>query len=185
MAQPGRRRALHTFDGEEQQLPLTEPNRGHALHGLLGWTDWQVADATDDAVSLSTELAPSAGYPHRLVLEARYALADDGLTTTVTARSRYDRSPYGVSAHPYLTAGGASLDASVLTLPADRYVETEGERLLPAGERGTSPTPPGRTFVRRPRSATPRSTTPSPGWRARRRPGARPAGGSGRLRGQR
>ena len=134
----------YTFDGEEQQLPLTEPDRGHALHGLLGWADWQVADpgdTTDDTVTLTTELAPSAGYPHRVVVEARYALTDDGLTTTVTARSRYDRAPYGVSAHPYLTAGGASLDATVLTLPADRYVETEGERLLPAGERDVTDAP--------------------------------------------
>ena len=30
----------YTFDGEEQQLPLTEPERGHALHGLLVWADW-------------------------------------------------------------------------------------------------------------------------------------------------
>jgi aldose 1-epimerase len=125
----------YTFDGEEQQLPLTEPDRGHALHGLLGWADWQVASQSEDTVTLTAELAPSAGYPHRLVVDCTYALADDGLTTTVTARSLSGRAPYGVSAHPYLTAGGASLDATVLTLPADRYLETEGERLLPAGER--------------------------------------------------
>lgn len=125
----------YTFDGEAQQLPLTEPDRGHALHGLLGWADWQVATLSDDAVTLTAELAPSAGYPHRIVVECAYALTDDGLTTTVTARSLGGRAPYGVSAHPYLTAGGAPLDATVLTLPADRYLETAGDRLLPAGER--------------------------------------------------
>ena len=131
----------YTFDAEEQQLPLSEPDRGHALHGLLAWTDWQVASAGADTVTLTTELAPSAGYPHRLVVDATYALGDDGLTTTVEARSLWGRAPYGTSAHPYLTAGGASLDATVLTLPADRYVETEGERLLPAGERDVTDAP--------------------------------------------
>ncbi|MGI3781061.1 MAG: aldose 1-epimerase family protein [Janthinobacterium lividum] len=131
----------YTFDGEDQQLALTEPDRGHALHGLLVWAEWQIVSLDEDAVTLSTELAPSTGYPHRLVVECTYALADDGLTTTVTARSLSGRAPYGTSAHPYLTAGGASLDATVLTLPADRYIETEGERLLPAGERDVADAP--------------------------------------------
>jgi aldose 1-epimerase len=131
----------YTFDGEDQQLPLTEPERGHALHGLLVWADWEVTAVTDDRVTLTAELAPSAGYPHRLVVEGTYMLSDDGLTTTVTARSLSGRAPYGTSAHPYLTAGGALLDRCVLTLPADRYVETEGERLLPAGERDVTDAP--------------------------------------------
>ena len=131
----------YTFDGEEQQLALSEPDRGHALHGLLGWAEWQVTALAEDAVTLTAELAPSAGYPHRVVVEATYALGDDGLTTTVDAWSLSGRAPYGVSAHPYLTAGGADLDACALTLPADRYVETEGDRLLPAGERDVADAP--------------------------------------------
>lgn len=131
----------YTFDGEAQQLPLSEPDRGHALHGLLAWADWQIASATEDAVTLTAELAPSAGYPHRIVVECTYALSDDGLTTSVSAWSLSGRAPYGVSAHPYLTAGGASLDATVLTLPADTFIGTEGDRLLPAGERGVVDAP--------------------------------------------
>ena len=131
----------YTFDGEAQQLPLTEPERGHALHGLLVWTDWQVEEVAEDAVHLSAELAPSAGYPHRLVVDCRYTLDDDGLTTTVTARTLTGRAPYGTSAHPYLTAGGALLDDCVLTLPADRFVATSGERLLPAAEQDVTTAP--------------------------------------------
>jgi aldose 1-epimerase len=131
----------YTFDGEAQQLPLTEPDRSHALHGLLCWADWGIASVAEDAVTLSAELPPSAGYPHRIVVECVYALSDDGLTTTTTAWSLSGRAPYGVAAHPYLTAGAASLDACVLTLPAERYVETSGERLLPAGERAVADAP--------------------------------------------
>ncbi len=131
----------YTFDGVEQQLDLSEPDRGHALHGLLGWTDWEVGETTGSSVELSTELAPSGGYPHRLALTCTYALSDAGLTQTVTARTLHDRAPYGTSAHPYLTAGGARLDTCTLTLPADRYVATEGERLLPAGEQDAAAAP--------------------------------------------
>ena len=131
----------YTFDDVEQQLPLTEPERGHALHGLLVWADWEVGETTASSVVLHADLAPSAGYPHRLAVEAAYVLGDDGLTTTVTARTLFDRAPYGTSAHPYLSAGGARLDECVLTLPADRYVETEGERLLPYGEHAVTRAP--------------------------------------------
>jgi aldose 1-epimerase len=131
----------YTFDGEAQQLALTEPDRGHALHGLLVWADWTVEAITENVVGLATELAPSAGYPHRLVIECVYALGDDGLTTTVAARSIGSRAPYGVSAHPYLTAGGAALSSSRLTLPAARFVETSAERLLPLGEKSVADAP--------------------------------------------
>jgi len=124
----------YTFDGADEQLPLTEPDRGHALHGLLAWADWRVEAVAENAVGLAVELPPSAGYPHRIVVECVYALSDAGLTTTTAARSLLTRAPYGVSAHPYLTAGGAPLDECRLTLPADRYVATEGERLLPGAE---------------------------------------------------
>lgn len=131
----------YRFEGEDQQLPLTEPDRGHALHGLLAWADWRVEAVTDNAVGLATELAPSAGYPHRLVVECVHALSDDGLTTTAAVRSLGTRAPYGVAAHPYLTAGGARLGSCSLTLPAARYVETVGDRLLPGPVRDVSTAP--------------------------------------------
>ncbi len=131
----------YTFDGQDQQLPLTEPDRGHALHGLLVWADWTVEAALEDSVTLVAELAPSAGYPHRLRVRCVHALADVGLTTTVTAETLFDRAPYGVAAHPYLTAGGARLDDCRLTLPADAYVATAGARLLPDGERDAADAP--------------------------------------------
>ncbi|HWS52387.1 MAG TPA: galactose mutarotase, partial [Microbacterium sp.] len=30
----------YRFGGVEHRLPLTEPERGHALHGLLAWADY-------------------------------------------------------------------------------------------------------------------------------------------------
>ena len=35
----------YTWDGAEQQLPLSEPDRGNALHGLVQWAAWTVASA--------------------------------------------------------------------------------------------------------------------------------------------
>jgi aldose 1-epimerase len=124
----------YRFDGVEQQLALTEPERGHALHGLVVWTDWAVDQADDASVTLQTELAPSSGYPHRLALETTYSLDDAGLRTTVRATNRgTSRAPFGTSAHPWLAPAtdAVPLDDWRLELPADEVMEAEGPRLLP------------------------------------------------------
>lgn len=134
----------YRFDGAEQQLALTEPDKGHALHGLVVWADWSVAEADDASVVLQTELAPSAGYSHRLLLEARYALDDSGLTTTISATNRGpDRAPWGTSAHPWLAPATAAvpLDDWTLELPADEVVLVEGPRLIPTGQVPVTETP--------------------------------------------
>ena len=51
----------YTFDGRIHQLPLNEPDRGHALHGLAHWVRWAVASAGPDRVRLEHHLVPQAG----------------------------------------------------------------------------------------------------------------------------
>jgi aldose 1-epimerase len=134
----------YTFAGAEERLSLTEPERGHALHGLLVWTDWTVASADDRTAVLRTDLAPSAGYPHRLEVETTYALDEDGLRTTVRATNRGpDAAPYGTSAHPWLAPAtdAVPLDEWTLEVPAGSVELTDGPRLLPAGSAPIDETP--------------------------------------------
>ena len=94
-----------------QQLPLTEVAAGNAIHGLVRWAPWAVAERGDAAVTMSHRLHPQPGWPGTLDLRARYALDDDGLTVTITAHNAGGgRCPYGVGAHPYLTVGTARVD---------------------------------------------------------------------------
>ena len=134
----------YRFDGVDQRLALTEPERGHALHGLVVWTDWAVAEADEGRVVLRTELAPSAGYPHRLDLEVVYSLDASGLRTTVGATNiGTSRAPYGTSAHPWLAPATAEvpLDEWTLEVPAEEVELVEGPRLLPAGHAAVADTP--------------------------------------------
>ena len=129
-------------DGVERQLPITEVERGHALHGLVQWSDWDV-DATSPSephrASLVTQLAPSDGYPYRLELRAVYELGDAGLVTTVTATNvGQGTAPYGVAPHPYLVAGEGRVDDWSLRLPAASYLEVTEERLVPTGVHGVT-----------------------------------------------
>lgn len=122
----------YTFGGVDYQVPLTEPTRAHALHGLLAWTRWTVGSASESRAVLQTEVVATDGYPFPLDVSVTYELSDTGLTTTVTATNTgRGPAPFGTAAHPYLSAGTGHVDDWTLTLPAASYFEVTGERLLP------------------------------------------------------
>ncbi len=124
----------YEFDGETHRLPLTEPERGAALHGLVCEERFGLAQP-DPATAVATlRLAPRPGYPFAPALRATYRLDDDGLTTTVHVTNTGDRPlPWGAAGHPYLVAGhGGRVDGWVLTTPATSVLEVDRERLLPS-----------------------------------------------------
>ena len=116
------------------QLPLTEPLRSHALHGLACWLDFEVTHSGADRVELATTIEPQAGYPWRIVVETTYAVDDRGLTQVVRAtNTSREPAPWGTGPHPYLVAGSGSLDDWTLELPASQVLEVTEPRLIPAG----------------------------------------------------
>lgn len=122
----------YLFHGE-QQLPLSEPGRGHALHGLVSWLDWRVLVHSQSAVTLTTEIVPQPGYPWRVAVRTEYRLAADGLTQTVTATNlSAEQAPFGTGPHPYLVAPNGPLSSWVLELPAETVLLTD-DRLSPLG----------------------------------------------------
>lgn len=122
----------YTFDGAQYQVPINEPERNNALHGLVFDQEWQLQDRSDSSVTLVCELKPTNGYPFPLRLQAQFKLDDDGLRTTITTTNTGDRAaPYGVCPHPYLVAGTSPLDEWILELPADTFLEVTEGRLLP------------------------------------------------------
>lgn len=124
----------YTWDGVEHELALTEPARGHALHGLLAWADFAATAVSDDAVTLQAELPAQSGYPFPLRVEVTFALAANGLTQTVTATNRGAvDAPYGTGPHPYLVAGPGLADDWTLSLPAAQVATLSEPRLLPTG----------------------------------------------------
>jgi aldose 1-epimerase len=122
----------YRFGGRDHVLALTEPARGHALHGLVAWLDFDAVDGGDDHVTLAAEIEPQAGYPWRLRIETTYALSADGLTQTVRATNLSgDTAPFGTGPHPYLVAGPGRVDDWILELPARQVLEVTEDRLIP------------------------------------------------------
>ena len=122
----------YEFGGLERRLPINEHARGHALHGLVDWLDFDVVSAGSSQARLRGVVTARAGYPFTVAIDTWFALTEAGLVTTVTATNiSADVAPYGVAAHPYLVAGTASIDQAWLQVPATQFLEATGERLLP------------------------------------------------------
>ncbi|WP_165069770.1 aldose 1-epimerase family protein [Marisediminicola senii] len=124
----------YAWNGEELQLALTEPSRGHALHGLAAWLDFAVIEQAPDRLSLRAVVQPQDGYPFRIEVVVDYTLGADGLHTTVTGTNvGTDAAPWGTSAHPYLVAGPGLVDEWTFSLDAATVQTVTPDRLIPTG----------------------------------------------------
>jgi len=124
----------YSFDGAERQLPLTEPERGNAIHGLARWRPWRALEREPDRVLVAVRLHPEPGYPFDLEVTVEYRLADDGLTVTTRAQNLGETAcPYGTGQHPYLSPGDGAIDGCTLEVPAETVITVDAERQLPSG----------------------------------------------------
>jgi aldose 1-epimerase len=131
----------YRFGGREHQLPLGEPGRRTALHGLVAWERWHRVDGGEGSVSLEHALVPRPGYPFPLTLRIDYEALDDGLQATLTARNDgTEPAPYGCAWHPYLVAPRGLVDEWTLWLPAEECLQVDPDRLLPRGRVGVAGT---------------------------------------------
>ena len=125
----------YTWDGTGYQVPVTEPDRGTALHGLVAHVRFEKVAGDDASVTLRHDLVPTPGYPWSLRIDVTYALSDAGLRVQVgTTNLSGTAAPYGIGFHPWLSPGDAAVDDCTLRVDATSQVTTD-ERLLPTGTR--------------------------------------------------
>ena len=98
----------YEFGGRDLQLPVNEPATGSAIHGLVRWAAWSVAEREPHRVVVRHDLHPQPGYPFALAISIEYVLSADGLRVSTTATNvGGDPCPFGAGAHPYLRPGSA------------------------------------------------------------------------------
>ena len=123
----------YEFDGRRHQLPIDDVEEQDAIHGLVRWAAWTVAEREPDRVVMEHVLHPQPGYPFSLALAIEYVLSDEGLRVAATATNLgTSPCPYGAGAHPYLTVGTPSVDSLILRSPG-RTVLRSDERGIPVG----------------------------------------------------
>ena len=123
----------YTWDGQTHQAPLTEPEKGNAIHGFLRFANWTCRGQSTSRVDLGHVLHPRPGYPFTLEVRVSYVVGPDGLTVTTTARAVGSQAlPYAAGQHPYLAAPTGLVDECTLQAPGATYLPTD-ERGIPAG----------------------------------------------------
>ncbi len=123
----------YEFGGRRHQVPLDDPSAGNAIHGLVRWVNWTVAERAPDRAVLQHELHPRPGYPFSLELSIEYALSPAGLRVRTTATNAGAvPCPFGSGAHPYLTVGTATIDPVLLRAPGRTVLQSD-EHGIPTG----------------------------------------------------
>ena len=124
----------YRFAGREYQTALTEPARAHALHGLVGWLDFEPVHTGPNQVTLVATIEPQSGYPWRVRVQTDFVLDANGLSQSVRAQNlSAEAAPWGTATHPYLVAGPGTVNDWTLQLPATQVLAVTADRLIPTG----------------------------------------------------
>ena len=129
-----------THAGAAQQLDLTEPKTGNAIHGLLRNTAYRVLEREPHRVLQTATVFPQHGYPFLLDTTVEHELVADGLVVrhSVTNDSA-EAAPVAVGAHPYLRVGEVPTEELVLTVDAGTRFLTD-EKQIPVSEEAVAGT---------------------------------------------
>jgi len=130
----------YSFAGVAYQLPLTEPERHNAVHGLVRWLRWKLIARSDSSVSCECLLPAQPGYPWPLSLRTDWRLSEAGLSAEHRVTNlAVDPAPFGLAVHPYLRVPGVAVADLRLRVPARSRLLTDA-RLLPIGAARTDGT---------------------------------------------
>jgi aldose 1-epimerase len=131
----------YAFRGRSLELPLDEPDRNNAIHGLVRWLNWAPASRTRSRLVMGLVLHARDGYPFVLSLRIAYTLTPSGLRVRQTARNLGAvAAPYGAGFHPYLTVGTPRIDECLLKLPARTSLLVNARR-IPKARASVAATP--------------------------------------------
>lgn len=105
------------LNGEPQQLDITEPSLGNAIHGLLRFSPYRLISRTASSILLRAEIFAQHGYPFNLVNEVTYQLDTSALRVTHNVRNESaEPAPIAIGAHPYLRVGNTTVDELSLSI---------------------------------------------------------------------
>jgi aldose 1-epimerase len=127
--------ARWTYQGHTEELEVTEPARGNAIHGLTRRKEWQLLEHAESSVTLSVQVRDEPGWPVPLTATITYDLAPRELTVTHMVRNDGEQSiGFGVGTHPYFRIGDTPTDDLTLTLTATRVRPAAPDEQLPYGD---------------------------------------------------
>lgn len=132
------------LDGTTHELEANDgENSLHGGHHGYHLRVWTLVDHDEDSLTLGLD-SPDGdqGYPGHLSVRARYEVAKDSVSLTLSATCD-GRTVVNLTNHSYLNlaADGSSVDDHVLTVHADRYLPVDGAAIPLGGPEDVTGTP--------------------------------------------
>lgn len=116
--------------GRDLRLDVTEPDLGHATHGLVADAEFHVVREGPGLLELVAAVEAPPGYPFLLDVGVRYRLRRTGIDVRIVVRNRGDDpAPIGLGAHPYLRVGEVPTEALRLRIDADAAYRLDGAHI--------------------------------------------------------
>ena len=132
-------RGKYDFNGKSYTLPINEPARDTALHGLVFNKPWTVVSSSADekGAKLVTRFEDNGtheGYPFKYTADFIFELNEKGFTATTRLTNNDNKDlPIGDGIHPYFRTG-TTVDNWRLKLPKCQLLEVGDNRLIPTGK---------------------------------------------------
>ncbi|QFU86003.1 aldose 1-epimerase family protein [Amycolatopsis sp. YIM 10] len=133
---PNRTKAAQwVYQGEKQELEVTEEKRGNAIHGLTRREEWELLEHAESSITMAVDVPEQPGWPVPLRATITYEVAPRELTVTHEIRNEGESAiGVGLGTHPYFRLGDTPTDDLTLTLPATRVRPYDAEAQLPYKE---------------------------------------------------
>jgi aldose 1-epimerase len=126
--------ALWSLHGVEQELEVTESEFGHANHGLLLNTVFEVVAEDQNRLEMSATVSERPGFPFTLKVNVSYSVEASGVRVGYSVRNLSDQvAPFAIGAHPYLSVGEELVENLFLEIGATRALALD-ETNIPRGE---------------------------------------------------
>ena len=122
----------YVYAGQNHQAEVNEAF-GNALHGLLFDSEATVESATEDSLTLVSEIASSPGYPWDLTVRISFSIGEDGLRVETSAQNNFEKvAPVALGTHPFFVFD----EESTLEVRATTAA-VHGADMLPVSEIGS------------------------------------------------
>ncbi|MDI5978448.1 aldose 1-epimerase family protein [Amycolatopsis magusensis] len=133
---PNRTKAAQwVYQGEKQQLEVTEDKRGNAIHGLTRREEWELLEHAESSITMAVDVPVQLGWPVPLRATITYEIAPRELTVTHEIRNEGESAiGVGLGTHPYFRIGDTPTDDLTLTLPATRVRPYDADAQMPYKE---------------------------------------------------
>jgi aldose 1-epimerase len=119
-------------EGVERFLPVNEPARNNALHGLVYDKSFEVKKTTASSVEFVIDIAANDGYPHALRLAVSYELEEGELFASFAVKNLSgEKAPFSIGFHPYISTAWADAPLQ-LQVSAESVLELD-ENMIATG----------------------------------------------------